>query len=110
VNKSFLEIVLIFIFASAACQAQTNPNLENGIKPFGSYDGADIDQVNLQTGGLSVRIPLFSYPQRGDQKITVALMLGSKGWVNEERHCLGSPNLTPILVRDNGTRSAAHQA
>ncbi len=30
-----------------------------------SYQGADIDSVNLATGNLSLHIPLISYPQRG---------------------------------------------
>jgi RHS repeat-associated protein len=45
--------------------AQNNPNLENGLVPFGAYDGGDFDSINLYTGNLALHIPLFNYPQRG---------------------------------------------
>ena len=45
--------------------AQTDPALEAGLKPFGVYQGGDIDVINTSTGKLHVHIPLFSYPQLG---------------------------------------------
>ena len=58
----------LFLFCISVANAQTNPNIENGLKPFGSYDGTDIDSVDLFTGNLTVHIPLFAYPQRGTLK------------------------------------------
>ena len=68
-------------------RAQTNPNLDAGLHPFASYDSSQFDHVNLQNGQLSLRIPLFSYPQRGDFNVTVVLMLGSQRWTNREYGC-----------------------
>ena len=45
--------------------SQTDPALEAGLKPFGSYHGSDIDFVSTTTGRLHVHIPLFSVPQLG---------------------------------------------
>src|SRR5260370_4984458 len=46
-------------------QAQDDPALETGAKPFGTYHGGNIDSVDLLNRSLNVDIPLISYPQRG---------------------------------------------
>src|SRR5579872_337030 len=55
----------IMVLGVISVTAQTNPNLESGTHNFGSYHGGDIDSVNLVHGGVDVKIPLTSYPQRG---------------------------------------------
>lgn len=45
--------------------AQDISGLEQGLKPYGSYHGGDIDSISMVNGSLSVHIPLVSYPQRG---------------------------------------------
>jgi len=47
---------ILACLGSGAAQAQTNPNLEIGFKPFGSYDGTDIDSVNLYTWNAQERV------------------------------------------------------
>jgi RHS repeat-associated protein len=44
---------------------QDDPNTQRGAKPFGTYEGGDIDIIDLSNGSLSINIPLVSYPQRG---------------------------------------------
>jgi hypothetical protein len=83
--KVALAVVMCLCWGESV--AQTDPNIENGLKPYWTYDGGNMDQVSLHNGGLTVRIPLFSYPQRGDIKTTVVLMLGSKGWHNWQSNC-----------------------
>jgi hypothetical protein len=57
---------VLFSFAfPAVLRAQTDPALETGLKPFGTYQGSNIDFVNTTTGKVHVHIPLLSYPQRG---------------------------------------------
>lgn len=46
-------------------RAQTEPLYENGLKPYGAYDGGALDSVSRSAGNLSLHIPLVSYPQRG---------------------------------------------
>jgi YD repeat-containing protein len=65
-KKSFFALAISLSSVGIVCLAQTNPNLENGVKPFGSYDATSIDTINLATGALSLHIPLLSYPQRGN--------------------------------------------
>lgn len=77
--RSVYSIFVILIF-SAVCVAQENPNLANGLTPYGSYHGGDIDSVSVINGGLTVHAPLASYPQRGSLKLDYYLVSGSKNW------------------------------
>ena len=71
---------IIFVFSNLL-SAQTAPNIENGFKSFGSYQGGELDTVNLQTGNLIFHVPLFSYPQRGRNLSANYVVAGnSKNW------------------------------
>ncbi|HXE90757.1 MAG TPA: hypothetical protein VNK82_07325, partial [Terriglobales bacterium] len=56
-------------------------NLEQGLKPYGQYQGGDIDSVSLTSGNLVLHIPLVSYPQRG-QNLTLdfQIVYNNKSW------------------------------
>jgi hypothetical protein len=56
---------LAFPSPSWAQDAEPNPNVDVGLKPYESLHGGDIDQVEMSGGGLVVRIPIYSAPQRG---------------------------------------------
>ncbi len=89
---------LLFVFLGFALVrgiAQTNPNLETGFKPYGSYDDSDFDSVNLATGNLTVHIPLFEYPQRGNLDEQVYLVYNAKGWI-VYLDCITQGNCTPL--------------
>ena len=61
--------------------AQALPDIENGFKAYGSYDGSNLDTVNLMNGNLMLHIPMpFSYPQRGKINPRNLLTVTSKGW------------------------------
>ena len=62
----FLTFALV-IFCARGSRAQQEPNLERGYKPFGSYQGGDIDSVNLMNGNVVIHKPLRSYQQRGSK-------------------------------------------
>jgi hypothetical protein len=90
----FFAFLMLLIGLGGVCSAQTNPNTDNGVKPFGSYDAASIDTIDLATGALSLHIPLLSYPQRGNfPAIKYSIAFGSKAlYINP--HCVmeGSTN------------------
>ena len=58
-------LLLLASLLGATIHATAQAINEEGIKLYGSFHGSDIDQVNLASGHLEVRIPLISYPQRG---------------------------------------------
>jgi hypothetical protein len=80
--RRFIVGLLFFGFLGfgPALRAQVDPMLEQGIKPFGGYS-SDFESISMVNGGLTIHIPLFSYPQRGN-KITLNLRLNyeSSGW------------------------------
>ena len=78
IRKSLLTVIFAFTFQFVA--AQTSPNLEQGLKPYGSYQGGNIDTVNLSNGNLMLHIPLVSYPQRGDLQMSFFIRYNDKDW------------------------------
>jgi RHS repeat-associated protein len=81
----FAKLTLIFsLFClyQISIFAQTQPNLENGFKPYGTYGGSDIDSINLSNGNLIVHIPMpFTFPQRGGKlSPKMVVRMSSKAW------------------------------
>ncbi|HVB34772.1 MAG TPA: hypothetical protein VNJ52_10430, partial [Patescibacteria group bacterium] len=62
---SVLCAAILLALTAPAARAQADPNLETGLKPYGSYSGGKIDTIALMNGSLAVDIPLISYPQKG---------------------------------------------
>ncbi|MGO9650410.1 MAG: hypothetical protein ACLPOO_20450, partial [Terriglobales bacterium] len=60
-----VSLLITLCLSCLFCHAQTDPTDEQGLKPFGSYHGGDIDVVNLMNGKLDLHAPVVSYPQRG---------------------------------------------
>ncbi len=61
-------LVLLAVLGSAlVCPGQVAPDLEQGMKAFGSYHGGPIDQVGLSNQNLFLRASLLDYSQRGGQ-------------------------------------------
>ena len=56
-----------FFGISNLANAQNPVDSLNGPMPYGTYQGSDIDRVDVLNGKLTVEIPLVSYPQRGHQ-------------------------------------------
>jgi RHS repeat-associated protein len=68
-----LAMAILPICLVATAGAQSDPTFETGVKPFGSYDGGNIDTINLSNGMVTLDIPLISYPQRGKLKLDLVL-------------------------------------
>jgi RHS repeat-associated protein len=78
--KLLQSFVIICAFSNLLL-AQTAPNLENGWKPYGSYDGTRLDTVNVMNGNLMVHAPLIpDAPQRGSLNVSNTLYASSKDW------------------------------
>jgi RHS repeat-associated protein len=79
--KKLALVAFLVIFCHWVVIAQTAPNLENGWKPYGSYDGTHLDTVNLMNGNLMLHAPLVPVSsQRGSIKVNNTLYLTSKDW------------------------------
>src|SRR5581483_901280 len=86
IKRSFVQFFVLVCFflavlAAAPCLAQTSPNLEQGFKPYGSYQGGNIDSVSLTNGNVILHIPIVSYPQRGGKlRLNFMALYNNKGW------------------------------
>lgn len=84
-----LSAVLLFGNIFAFPQAAN----EQGIKPYGSYHGSDIDQINVSNSHLELRIPLLSYPQRGNRlKLSYIVLYHNPVW-NERTDTVPTTNI-----------------
>ncbi len=66
----FFLLAIGFVFSSIETHGQMeDPTTQQGLKPYASYNGGDIDVVSLVNGKIDLHIPLLSYPQRGNLKL-----------------------------------------
>src|ERR1051326_4375438 len=77
--KAVLSI-LAFVSVANITQAQTNVNEEQGLKPYDSWHGGDLDSVSMTNGGLVLHIPLASFPQRGNIDLSFMVRFSSNQW------------------------------
>ena len=94
-----MALVLAIILAgSGSFFGQTAPNLENGFKAYGSYDGSHLDTVNLMNGNLMLHVPVLpAYPQRGSFAPQYSLYMTSKAWQVHSKP-ENSPGVGTIVV------------
>jgi YD repeat-containing protein len=79
--KSWLVTAALVLAGSISAVAQQPPNLENGFKHWGSYDGGSLDTVNNLNGNEMLHAPLLAgYPQRGSLSVALSLFQSSKSW------------------------------
>jgi RHS repeat-associated protein len=72
---NFLLMLGLFVFACFSCALAQDPeDIQQGIKAYGTYRGGEIDTVSMTSGGLSGRIPLVSFPQRGKLHLSYSLV------------------------------------
>ena len=93
-SSKLLFVAAVILTAVVSAHAQTAPDLENGFKAYGSYDGSNLDTVNVENGNLMLHIPLPStYPQRGGRLTPKSLLtVSSKQW---QVLCTTPPNSGP---------------
>ncbi len=79
-SKLWLVILAIILAGSIPVLAQSNPNEEQGLKPYDSWHGGDLDSVSLSNGGLVLHLPLASFPQRGNLDLSFMVRFSTKQW------------------------------
>jgi RHS repeat-associated protein len=88
-------MLMWMFFGAVPGWGQMQPNLENGFKRYGSYDGSHLDTVNLQNGNLMLHAPLLpDYAQRGKIGLQDLLVFNSKSW---QVLCQQAPNSTDTI-------------
>src|SRR2546423_196883 len=78
-NVVVLFLAAFFLVTSAS--AQVSPDLENGFKHWGSYEGSNVDSVNNLNGNPMLHGSLLpNYPQRGGLAMQEFIYQTSKTW------------------------------
>ena len=70
----------VILLTSVCAMAQINVNEEQGIKPYDSLHGGDLDSVSLTNGSLLLHIPLACFPQRGSLNLCFEVYSNTKQW------------------------------
>src|SRR5437899_3100834 len=88
-RKTFIAAAILLLSASTLfAQDETPTRVTNqnrsGELPFSSSIGTAVEHVDAASGGLHVRIPLFSVPGRGMDS-SLALRFDSTFWVTASR-------------------------
>lgn len=76
---------------SARSGAQDLPDIASGLQPYVAYHGGELDQVNTENGGLTIRIPLVSYPQKGSLSLSYSVVFNSFGF-QDVANCIAAPD------------------
>lgn len=61
--RAGLVVSLAVVFFVGSAFGQSAPDVEQGIRLYGSYHVGDIDNVSLTNGNLFVHADLFTYSQ-----------------------------------------------
>lgn len=87
-----LVAAVLALLISLSAFGQTQVDLGNGFKPWGSYDGSSLDSVGLENGNLILHAPVIpKYPQRGSLAPEITLYVSSHNW---EAACLSEDPLS----------------
>ena len=65
VSAAIVHLACLSALLCSSSAAQNLPIEERGLKPYGSYEGGNLDSINMANGSLTLHIPFWSYPQRG---------------------------------------------
>jgi len=92
-RKISLLVSLILVAVSAG-MCQQDPSTGGGFKPYGSFEGSDMDSVNLENGNVMLHIPIASYPQRGGQlKFSISARMSNIAWAIQTTTNPLNPNI-----------------
>jgi len=86
--RLYAMALLGLVGPAIALHGQTTADLTQhvGIDPYGTYSGSNVDHVDMNSGNISVQIPLFTLPQKGKLILGYQLVLNNNGWA-PQRSC-----------------------
>ena len=91
VTRLWIAFLPVAFLLSLTCFAQTNVNEEQGLKPYESLHGGDLDSISMTNGGMVSHAPLASYPQRGSLSLDFSVFSNTKQW-SLLNHCAPNQN------------------
>lgn len=78
-RSSLFALAGVLVLVSHA-NGQSTPAMDVGLDAYHDYHSGDIDHISLDSGNLTISIPILSYPQRGSTlKLDFALIYNGSG-------------------------------
>lgn len=81
-------LMSLLIWSTGMAFAQDQAGLEQGLKPYGSFEGGDFDSISMVNRGINLHIPLVSYPQRGNLHLGFYIMYQNPVYEAQQVNCL----------------------
>ncbi len=93
-------MVFLAVLSSAlACLGQASPDVEQGMKPYGSYHGGAIDSVSLTNGNVTLQAGLMTYSQRGGGlAYPIVLRYNGKNFSTYQEACTPNAGGCPLRI------------
>jgi YD repeat-containing protein len=101
-----VAVFQLILAVSAFSQVQVQ---DQGAKPFDATHGGDLDRVSLSNGGLSLHIPLASFPQRGNLQLSFFVSYTNQMWSDKlmnGSNCQDPNNPDPPVCQYQWTTSS----
>ena len=76
----FWKPLSVLLLSSILCCGQTNPNTDQGMKPYDSFHGGALDSVSVTGGNLFFHKRLYAAAQRGETALSFSLQYNNKGF------------------------------
>jgi len=73
-------LLAAFLFFWASASAQNNPNTDQGLKPYDSFHGGNLDSVSMTSGNLFFHKTEYAAAQRGQAALTYSLLYNNKAF------------------------------
>jgi RHS repeat-associated protein len=73
-------LALLWLAGGTLALGQTNPNTDQGMKPFDSFHGGALDSISVTSGNLYFHKTEYAAPQRGHVGLTFSLQYNNKGY------------------------------
>ena len=79
-SPGFWRFVAIILLTGVFALGQSNPNTDQGMKPYDSFHGGALDSVSMTSGNLFFHKQLYALAQRGRSALSFSLQYNNKGF------------------------------
>jgi RHS repeat-associated protein len=94
-----LVCLSVVVFGGAVAMGQVSPDLDQGMKPYGSYHGGDLDHISMSNGNVFFLADLLAYAQRGELPYRIVLQYNNENFSIYQQSCPPGVKNPPCPIR-----------
>src|SRR5215469_5988467 len=102
-SGKLLAVMATILLSSVVAYGQTNPNTDQGLKPYDSFHGGVLDSVSVTSGNLFFHKTEYATAQRGRVGLTFSLQYNNKGFRVRTTCGLRGPFQSPPVGSSSGS-------